>query len=127
MRGQGLNQRLPEMEGFLLTAGRYRSGDNGHPHVVLVPTDLLKSEEVDNALKIVLAADGNRQEQGLRFEFLLQLVHDGEKIGAYPVHLIDKDDARHLVMVGLVPDGFGLRFHAAHGAEHGHRAVQDAQ
>jgi len=33
----------------------------------------------------------------------------------------------HLVLVALAPDRFGLRLHATHGAQHGARAVKNAQ
>src|SRR3546814_1336778 len=35
--------------------------------------------------------------------------------------------ARHLVLVGLAPHGFGLRLHATNRAQHEHRAVEHAQ
>ncbi len=53
-----------------------------------------------------------------------------EEVGAHAVHLVDERDARHLVLVGLAPDGFRLRLHAAHGVvdhagavEHAHGAL----
>ena len=49
------------------------------------------------------------------------------EIGADVVHLVDEADARHVVFVGLAPDGFGLRLDAGDGVEHGDRAVEHAQ
>jgi hypothetical protein len=49
------------------------------------------------------------------------------KIGPQPVKLIHKRDPRHLVSVGLVPDGFRLRFYASDPAQHRDYAVENAQ
>src|SRR5262249_38756989 len=43
------------------------------------------------------------------------------------IELVDERQARHVVLVGLVPDGFGLDLYAADGAEDAHGAVEDAQ
>jgi hypothetical protein len=43
------------------------------------------------------------------------------------IHLVDEGDARHVELVGLAPDGLGLRLDARHAVEHHHRAVQHAQ
>ena len=48
------------------------------------------------------------------------------EIGADAVHLVDEADARHVVLVGLAPDGLGLRLDAGHGIEHRDGAVQHA-
>ena len=37
------------------------------------------------------------------------------EIRADAVHLVDEDDARHVIFVGLAPDGFGLRLNAGDG------------
>ena len=49
------------------------------------------------------------------------------EVGAGAVHLVDERKARHGVLVGLAPDGLGLRLHAADRAQHEHRAVEHAQ
>ena len=49
------------------------------------------------------------------------------EVGAHAVHLVDKADARHAVLVGLAPHGLRLRLHARHRVEHGDGAVQHAQ
>ena len=53
--------------------------------------------------------------------------NDGEEVRADDVHLVDIGDPRYAVLVGLAPDGLGLRFHAFLRAEHRYRAVQYAQ
>ena len=49
------------------------------------------------------------------------------EVGADAVHLVDEAHPRDVVLVGLAPHRLGLRLHAAHGAEHEHRAVEHAQ
>ena len=50
-----------------------------------------------------------------------------EEVGAGAVHLVDVGDPRHAVLVGLAPDGLGLRLDAGHGVEQRDRAVEDAE
>src|SRR5581483_1833540 len=60
-----------------------------------------------------------------------QPIHDhidaALEIGAGAIHFVDKTDARHVVFVGLPPDGFRLRLNTRHTVEHDHAAVQHAQ
>ena len=49
------------------------------------------------------------------------------EVGADAVHLVDEAEARHVVLVGLAPDGLGLRLDAGDRVEHRDRAVEDAQ
>src|SRR5204862_3442003 len=42
-------------------------------------------------------------------------------------HLVDEGDAGHAVLVGLAPDGLGLRLDAAYRAEDADGAVENAQ
>ncbi len=49
------------------------------------------------------------------------------EIGAHDVHLIDVDHTGHHVVIGLAPNRFALRLHAALGAHDGDRAVEHAE
>ncbi len=49
------------------------------------------------------------------------------EVRADAVHLVDVGDARDAVLVGLPPDGLGLRLDAGDGVEERDRAVEDAQ
>ena len=50
--------------------------------------------------------------------------HDVLEVCADPIHLVDERDPRHRVSVGLPPNRFGLRFDAAHRAEHRDSSVE---
>ena len=49
------------------------------------------------------------------------------EVGADAVHLVDVGDARDVVLVGLAPDGLGLRLDAGDGVEQRDGAVEHAQ
>src|SRR5450432_1197272 len=49
------------------------------------------------------------------------------EISTHAIHFIDETDARNAILVGLPPDGFGLRLHAGNGIEHADRAIKHAQ
>ena len=94
--------------------------------VVLVE-DRLHLDEVDDAGERVLLADGDLHGHGVRAEAIAHRLHGGEEVRAGAVHLVDEGDARNLVLVGLPPDGLGLRLHAGDRVEDGDRAVEDAE
>ena len=94
--------------------------------VVLVD-DRLHLDQVDDADVRVLLADRELDRHRVRAEAVAHRLHGGEEVRAGAVHLVDERDARHLVLVGLAPDGLGLRLHAGDAVEHGDRAVEHAQ
>ena len=49
------------------------------------------------------------------------------EVGADAVHLVDVGNPRHVVLVGLAPDGLGLRLDAGDRVKERDCAVQDAQ
>ena len=64
---------------------------------------------------------------GLGPQFIFNLGNGPLEIRAHPVQLIDKGDSRNTVFIRLVPDGLRLGLHPAHGAENGHRPVQNTK
>jgi hypothetical protein len=92
----------------------------------LVPDDRLHLDEVDHAGEVLLGADRHHDGHRVGLQARLHLVVDLEEVGAGAVHLVDEGQARHLVLVGLAPDGLGLRLHAADRAVHHARAVEHA-
>ncbi len=91
------------------------------------PDHGLHGHEVDDAPELGLAADRHLQRHGPGAEALDHHVDAAEEVGADAVHLVDVADARDAVLVGLAPDGLGLRLDAAHRAEQGDGAVEHAQ
>ena len=124
----GFEQMLAPHLGF----GLVLRGDV-HPRVahvrrvglVLVPE--LHADQVDDALELLALAGGNGADGRHDVELLLHLLDAVEEIGPHAVELVDEGDARHAMLVGLVPDGFALHLDAADGAEDADGAVEDAQ
>ena len=83
--------------------------------------------KVYDSFEFILRTDRQNDRKRRSAEVLLDLAAYGEEIGARAVHLVDVTDTRHVVFVGLTPNGLRLGLHAAHGAEGSHGAVQHAQ
>src|SRR5690606_31254449 len=98
-----------------------------HALVVFVPVDRLHLDQVDLAREVLLRADRQLQRHRGVPQALLDLTDDTQEVGALTVHLVDVDDTRYAVLVGLTPDGLGLRLDAGSTAEHDDGAVEHAQ
>ena len=124
--GSGLDHLLAPLVGQTLEVGRNVLRLVGHAHVVLVPDDRLHPDQVDDALEVGLGADRNDDRNRVGAQAVAHLAHGLEEVGAVTVHLVDEAHARDLVLVGLAPDGLGLRLHATDGAVDHDRAVEHA-
>ena len=94
--------------------------------VVLVD-DRLLLDEVDDALEVALGADRKLDRDGVRAEAVDHRLDALVEVRADAVHLVDVGDARDAVLVGLAPDGLGLRLDAGDRVEQRDRAVEHAQ
>ena len=84
-------------------------------------------DQVDDADEVGLGADRQLDDQRSRPEAVDDRLHGEVEVGAELVHLVDEADARHVVLVGLAPDGLGLRLDALLAVEDRDGAVEDAQ
>jgi hypothetical protein len=91
------------------------------------PPDRLHSDDVDDARKVVFAADGDLNRDGIALKLRADLIEGAGKVGPDAVHLVDETDARDAVLVRLPPHGFRLRLDAGDRVEHGDGAVEDAE
>jgi hypothetical protein len=94
--------------------------------VVLVGVGL-HLDEVDHAVDALLEADRQVDGVGALGEALVDRFEGLVEVTAGLVDLVDEANARHAVLVGLAPDGFGLRLHAHLAVEDGDGAVEHAQ
>ena len=110
--------------------------DLGDKHVAAVALggkrEHLHRDQVHDAaegLFDVRRSGANRQvdRDRLAVEPVADLVEGAEIIGPFAVHLINERDPRHMVLVGLVPDGLALGLDAFAGAEDHHAAVEHPQ
>ena len=105
-------------------------GDVGDLDVLaelVVVDDRLHVEKVDDPQEVALGADRQLDRHGVRAEAVDHRLHALVEVRADAVHLVDVGDARHVVLVGLAPDGLGLRLDAGDGVEQRDRAVEHAQ
>ena len=93
----------------------------------IVPGDDLPPDQVHDPPEGFLLSEGNldRQRQGV--EALLHLPDRPGIVRPDPVHLVDERHLGDTVLVGLVPDGLRLGFHAAHGAEDDNGPVENPE
>ena len=89
--------------------------------------DLLHREQIDDAEELVFRADRHLNRNRARAEALANFVDDVEEVRAHAVHLVDEDDARNFVLVGLAPDGLRLRLHGGNRIEQRDETVEHAQ
>ena len=78
-------------------------------------------------LKFELGADRQLDTDRAAADLGVDLFDATGEVSADLVHLVDEHDARHVVFVGLTPDGLGLRLDALIAVEHAYRAVEHAQ
>ena len=112
---------------MVLELGADRLTHPGGAQVFALVDPLFHGDEVDDAFQLVFRADrqghGNRVGPGAVLDHLDAV----EEVGAGLVHLVDEDDARHLVAVSLTPHGFGLGFDAGVAVEQNHSTIQNRQ
>ena len=78
-------------------------------------------------LKFDLGADRQLHADRAAADAGLDFLDAAVEVGADLVHFVDEDDARHIVFVGLTPDGLGLRLDALIAVENAYGAVEHAQ
>ena len=71
---------------------------------LVFPNDRLHADEVDNALEVAFGTDRQLRADRTTADSAYFL-HAAEEIGANLVHLVDEHDARHVILVGLTPNG----------------------
>ena len=92
-----------------------------------VEVERLHLDEVDDTLERLRRANRDNDRNRVRAELVLHLLHDAVEVRADAVHLVDERDLRHLVLLGLAPNLFGLRLHAADRTVESNSAVEDAE
>ena len=121
---------LKEVGAVLIGEVTHVLGDllNAHVLAQVVIIDVgLHFDQVYYAAEIGFLA--YRQLDGHRvcLEAVVHHVDHVVEVRAHDVHLVDVDDTRDVVVVGLTPNGLALRLDAALGAENRNAAVQDTQ
>src|SRR5262249_32862816 len=89
--------------------------------------DALLLDEIHIALEVGLDADRDLNWHWDRIEPVADHVHCAPEVGADAVHLVDEADAGGVILVGLTPDGLGLRLDACDSIEDDNTAIQHTQ
>ena len=121
---------LEQVVAVLLGEIAHILGDVLDAHILaqIIVVDIgLHLDQVNDAAEVGLLAYGQLDGHGVRLQALVDHVDHVVEVRAHDVHLVDVDDARDVVVVGLAPDGLALGLDAALGAQHGDAAVEHAQ
>src|SRR5471032_2647268 len=94
--------------------------------LLVMPDQRLHPDDIDDALEFRFHTDRPGDDHRAVAQPVDHHVYAALKIRAGAIHLVDEADARHVILVGLAPHGFGLGLHAGDGVEHGDSAVQHA-
>ena len=124
--GAGLDQVGARVVGGVGELGRDLLVLELGPELV-VPDQRLVLDQVDDAHEPVLRADRQLDRQRVGAQALAHRLDGPLEVGAGAVHLVDEGDPRDAVLVGLAPDGLGLRLDPGDRVEDRDRAVEDAQ
>ena len=95
--------------------------------LLIAPHDGLHLDQVDHPAEVGFCPHRDLQGDRIAAEPINDGLHGCVEVGPDPVHLVDEGDAGHAVLVGLAPDGFGLRFNARDGVEDGNGPVEHPQ
>src|SRR5690606_4807984 len=105
---------------------------HGFAFILRIEGARLHFDEIDHAAKRILDVrrpEANRNLNGdrRRRQALLDLFEGAFKIRPFAVELVNEDQARHVVLIRLTPNGFALRFDPFARAKDYDRAVEHAQ
>ena len=123
----GLDHLLAVFFGTSLEVVRDLDDVPGSAQRLVAPDQRIHLDEVDDALEFGLGADRQLHDDSLRAKARSDHLDRAVEVGADLVHLVAEDHARHVVLVGLAPDGFRLRLDTGIGIEQRNGAVEHAQ
>ena len=95
---------------------------------LIVSLDLRENfQQIDDAFKAVLFADGNLNGYDAAAEFVLELRENFFKIGMFAIHFRDEECARKIQTFRQSPGLFGLNFDARAGTYDDNRRISRRQ
>ncbi len=112
---------------LFLQLGPDRLAHPGGAQVFALVDPFFHGQQVDDAFQAVFGPDRKLHRHRLGTGTLGDHLDAVEEVGAGLVHLVDEDDARNLVAVGLTPHRFGLRLDTRVAVQKHDRAVKNRQ
>ena len=97
------------------------------PQVVFVPGISFHGQQVDDTPEICFTANWPLDGYWIRLQPILNHANRADKICPHTIHLVNKADTRHAILVSLSPNRFRLGFNASNSIEHYHATIQNAQ
>ena len=94
------------------------------PECLVLPNHGFHPHEIDDALEIGFRSKRQLNTDRAAADLGFDILDAAMEVGAGLVHLIDEDDARHIVFLGLPPNSLGLRLHALIAVEDADGAVK---
>ena len=125
VRGR-LCQRLPQPRTALGNLGRDLFRIVAAPKLIVIDEGLVQ-DEIHDPAEVLPVPDRDLHGVRIGLQPVAHHLDDPTVVGPDPVHLVHECDAGDPVAVRLAPDSLGLRFHASHGAEDSHSAVEHAE
>ena len=123
----GLGDGLDELAARLV-GGRREVGRDVALGGLLALVDVsLHAEQIDDALEVVLAADGDLDGHDLRAEGLAQALDGEREVGALAVEHVAEEDAREAAFVGARPEPLGLDLDAEDAVDDHEGRLDDPQ
>ena len=95
--------------------------------VVRIVNFSIHFDKVYNSAERVFLADGKLDGNGMSVKPFPHHIDSALEVCAVDIHFVDVCYTGNLILVRLTPNGLGLRFYAAFGAECSHGAVKNAK
>ena len=124
---RGLHHLRAPFIGQRLELGRYLFFAIAGAVIGIVPVDSFHLHQVDLADEMLFTANGQLDRYRVVAQALVDLFDHPQEVGALAIHLVDVGQARHMVLVGLAPDRFGLGLDPVGAAEDHHGTIEYAQ
>ena len=126
--GHGVDQVGAPDGGLRFQGGGYlHHAERLAPRRAVVPDQGVHFQQVHDAGEVALHADRQLYHGHGGTQTVLDHVDAPGEVGPDTVHLVDKTDAGHAVLVGLAPYRLGLRLDARDSVENGDGPVEDAE
>ena len=110
---------------FVLEFGRDFTVFELHALTGFIPNDGTHLQKVNNTFEGIFRTNRNHDGHGVSLQTLAHLIVNLEEVCTGTVHLVDKGQTRHMILVSLTPNGFGLRLHATDSAVNHASTVQN--
>src|SRR5690606_306487 len=90
----------------------------------IIPDNRFHLDEINHTAEAIFCTDRDHDRHRVRLQTRTHLLHNLEEVGAGTIHLVNKGQTRHFVLVSLTPHSFRLRLHTTNCAIHHASAIK---